>query len=425
MKLCFVFGTRPEIIKLYSVMKAAEAHKLISPILVHTGQHYDYEMSQIFLEELKLPEIHHFLDVKSGPHGAQTALLLTEIEKCLLMSNPDAVIVLGDTNTTMAGALAAAKLQIPIAHIEAGCRSFDLNMPEEINRLVVDAVSSIFFAPSEVAALNLLFEGKPEDRVFLAGNTLTDIVEETREVRATMKLDHDEIGEFSVVLTLHRQENVDNRKRLEDILFAIGKIRGKIVFPIHPRTNSRIKEFHLEELVKKIPNLRLIKPVNYLNFMKILEEAKVVITDSGGVQEEAMLVGTPCITARDTTEWPETVWAGANYLAGTDAENITTRCNMILGRDSPSLPPSGHEESLNANAGKTIIEILVRLWKGNSIHMQKPDMTRGQYPLPWLLDTSTKSGRLRWATLTFDENGKAIVDKRKRGKNRVVRRMDT
>ncbi|MFW9844572.1 MAG: UDP-N-acetyl glucosamine 2-epimerase, partial [Candidatus Thorarchaeota archaeon] len=156
MKICFVLGTRPEITKLYSVMNAAENHEKVTPVYVHTGQHYDYEMSQVFLEVLKLPEFHYFLNVKSGSHASQTAVLLVEIEKTLMKEQPDVVIVLGDTNTTMAGALAASKLQIPVAHVEAGCRSFDMEMPEEINRLVADAISSIFFAPSEVAVLNLL-----------------------------------------------------------------------------------------------------------------------------------------------------------------------------------------------------------------------------------------------------------------------------
>jgi len=423
MKICFVFGTRPEIIKLYSVMKAAEVNKFVSPVFIHTGQHYDYEMSQVFLEELNLPRIHYFLDVKSSRHGEQTALLLTEIEKCLTLEKPRLVIVLGDTNTTMAGALAAAKLQIPVVHIEAGCRSFDLNMPEEVNRLVVDATSSIFFAPSEVAALNLLFEGKPKDRVFLAGSTLADIVKETRKVRKSITLDHKEIGEFDVVMTLHRQENVDNAKRLKDILKALGKIQGKIVFPVHPRTSKRIEEFCLQKLVKKASNLRLIKPLNYLTFMKILEEAKVAITDSGGVQEEAMLVGTPCITTRDTTEWPETVWAGANYLAGTNVESMVTECNRILGEDRPSSSILKAESLSNGGAGERIIENLVKLWKENALETPKPDMTGGRYPLPWMLDMENDIGQHIWTTLTFNEEGKAIVDVKERGHKRVVRKI--
>jgi UDP-N-acetylglucosamine 2-epimerase (non-hydrolysing) len=421
MKLCFVLGTRPEIIKLYSVMKAAETHSIVNPVFIHTGQHYDYEMSQVFLEELNLPKFHHFLDVKSEPHGKQTAKLLTEIEKCLTLEKPDAVIVQGDTNTTMAGALTAAKLQIPVVHIEAGCRSFDLNMPEEINRLVVDAISSIFFAPTKITALNLLFEGRAADRVFLAGNTVSDIVVQTQDVRKNIKLDHEEIGTFDVVMTLHRQENVDDKGRLTEILNALSKIQGKIVFPIHPRTTKRIKEFDLEEVVKKISNLKLIKPQNYLTFMKLLEEAKVVITDSGGVQEETMMVGTPCITARNTTEWPETVWAGTNYLAGSDVQKIVTQCNKIL--NEKKSPIRIEMNFPKGNAGAEIIEILVRLWEENALGLPVPDMTGGGYPIPWLLSIGDRSGTQISSTLSFNGNGKAIVGENESGQKRVVRKI--
>jgi len=385
-------------------MKAAKAHNEIDPIFIHTGQHYDYEMSQVFLEELNLPKINHFLDVKSGPHGQQTALLLTEIERCLVLEKPQVVIVLGDTNTTMAGALASAKLQIPVAHVEAGCRSFDLDMPEEINRLIVDALSSIFFAPSEVAALNLLFEGKASDRVFLAGNSIADIVEETKEVRRTKDLDREKIGEFDVLMTLHRQENVDDKERLTGILNAVGKIQGKVIFPIHPRTRKRIDEFQLDNLVENLDNLKLIKPLNYLTFMNFLENAKVVITDSGGVQEEAILVGTTCITTRDTTEWPETVWAGGNFLAGEETETIHQKCNELLKKSRAA------KHTLNpfkGNAGVAIINTLLELWRTNQLGLKKPDMSGGKYPLPWLLSKDQKPRNEFQTSLFFDANGKA------------------
>ncbi|MFX1475983.1 MAG: non-hydrolyzing UDP-N-acetylglucosamine 2-epimerase, partial [Promethearchaeota archaeon] len=295
-------------------MNAAVVHKQVEPIFIHTGQHYDYEMSQVFLEELNLPKIHHFLNVQSGTHGQQTGALLTSLERILEKVKPDVVVVVGDTNTTLAGALAAAKLHIAIAHVEAGCRSFDYDMPEEINRLVVDSISGIFFAPSEVTALNLLFEGKPADRIFLAGNTIVDIVEETQELRRAIQLD-EELGEGApVIVTLHRQENVDDKTRLKQLLTALGRINAPIIFPIHPRTKKRIAEFGLQKIVEKIPNLRLVKPLSYLTFMRLLEDALVVVTDSGGIQMEAIILGTPCVLARDTTELPETVWAEANHI---------------------------------------------------------------------------------------------------------------
>jgi UDP-N-acetylglucosamine 2-epimerase (non-hydrolysing) len=422
MKLCFILGTRPEIIKLYSVMGAAIAHNDVDPIFIHTGQHYDYEMSQVFLEELNLPKPHYFLNVKSGPHGQQTALLISEIEMSLSSEKPDAAIVLGDTNTTMAGAIAAAKLQIPVVHVEAGCRSFDLNMPEEINRLVVDAISSVFFAPSEVAGLNLLFEGKSEQRVFFAGNTVSDIVEETREARKAIKISSEEIGDFDVVITLHRQENVDNKQRLTSFLKALAKIQGKILFPIHPRTRKRIEDFGLESLVTNIANLNLVKPQNYLTFMRILEEAKVIITDSGGVQEEAMLVGTPCITARDTTEWPETVWSGANYLAGIDAENIPSHCNEILRKAPHQADSKKVARKPYKYAGARIIDILVRLWREESLQIEKPSMADGQYPLPWLLDAKDKSKKITSVSLTFDQDGRARTLAKKGNWKKIARK---
>ncbi len=420
MKICFVLGTRPEIIKLYSVMNAAASHKEVTPVFIHTGQHYDYEMSQVFLEELKLPKCHYFLNIRSGPHGEQTAALLTAIEKALVKENPDTVVVVGDTNTAMAGALAATKLHIPITHVEAGCRSFDLDMPEEINRLTVDAVSSISFAPSDVSALNLLFEGKPENRIFLAGNTVVDIVEETKELRKSLRLD-DELKEGgTVVVTLHRPENVDDKNRLEQLLQALAKIGESIIFPIHPRTQKRIEEFDLQKMVDSYPLLHLVKPLRYLSFMKLLEDAKVVITDSGGVQEEAIMVGTPCVTARDTTEWPETVWAGGNHLAGTKAENVTKLCKELLTKVSQKAMPA--KNPFKGNAGPTIIQILHKLWKNGKLKSPKPDMTDGKYPLPWLISEKTQSKNDFYATLRFNNKGQAIVEEDKATTHRIVRR---
>ncbi|MFX1563117.1 MAG: non-hydrolyzing UDP-N-acetylglucosamine 2-epimerase [Promethearchaeota archaeon] len=420
MKICFIFGTRPEIIKLYSVMNAAIAHKQASPIFIHTGQHYDYEMSQVFLEELKLPQCHHFLNIRSGPHGKQTASLMIAIEKALKTEKPDTVVVMGDTNTTLAGALAATKLLIPVAHVEAGCRSFDLDMPEEINRLTVDAISSILFAPSNVSAMNLLFEGKSKDRIFLAGNTVVDIVEETQELRKSIHLD-EELREWgTVVVTLHRQENVDDKSHLKQLLQALAKINESIVFPIHPRTRKRIDEFGLQNIVENIPCLHLVKPLRYLSFMKLLEKAKVVITDSGGVQEEAIMVGTPCVTARDTTEWPETVWAGGNYLAGRRAENVTKLCHELLAK--VSLKPMPSKNPFKGNAGPTIVKTLIGLWTKGKLKPPKPDMTDGKYPLPSLIGGEADTQDDFYTTLRFDREGQAIVEEEKTAARKVVRR---
>ncbi len=402
-------------------MNAAVANTEVNPVFIHTGQHYDYEMSQSFLEELKLPKMDYFLNVQSGTHSNQTANLLTTIERTLLLEKPDVVLVLGDTNTTLAGALSAAKLRIPIAHVEAGCRSFDYDMPEEINRLAVDAISSIYYAPSEVAALNLLSEGKPKNRVFLAGNTIVDIVHETQEIRSAIRFDS-EIGEAAPVLvTLHRQENVDDKTRLSELLRALSEIKEKVVFPIHPRTKKRIEEFKLTEFVDNIPNLRLVKPQKYLTFMKLLEKAKVVITDSGGVQEEAIIVGTPCVTARDTTEWPETVWAGGNHLAGRSAPRIAELCNQLLEDAEDPTQTTKWRNPFQGNAGPTIIQTLVTLWKDEELWPQKLDMSQGKYPLPWLVEVDADLEGEFLTNVEFDKEGRGVIGNKQQAVRRIIR----
>lgn len=399
-------------------MNAAITHKQVTPVLIHTGQHYDYEMSQVFLEELKLPKCEYFLNVKSGSHGQQTGTLLAAIEGALETEKPDVVAVVGDTNTVLAGALASAKLQIPVAHVEAGCRSFDLDMPEEVNRLAADAISSILFAPSYVSALNLLFEGKPQQQVIMAGNTVVDIVEETTAHRKASPLTGKLKDVCEVVITLHRQENVDDKQRLSELLQALTKIKASMVFPMHPRTKKRIKEFNLQQLVDKNSRLHVVKPLNYLTFMKTLEQANVAITDSGGVQEEAIMLGTPCVTARDTTEWPETVWAGGNQLAGRNATNVTTLTNELLQQmaTAPLVPTN----PFKGNAGPTIVETLVTLWLTKKLKPVKPDMAFGKYPLPWAMKGEQTAEEF-YSALHFDKDGKPILDSAKKADTRVVR----
>lgn len=324
MKIAIILGTRPEIIKMSPVIRECINRKLDYYIL-HTGQHYSYNMDRLFFEELNLPEAKYNLDVGSGSHGEQTAKMLSGIEKILLIDRPDIVLVEGDTNTVLAGALAAAKLHIKVGHVEAGLRSYDRNMPEEINRILADHTSDLLFAPTTNSRDLLLKEGIPESKIFITGNTVVDALYQNQKIA---KEKCDVLRKFSIeekkymLVTAHREENVDVEERLGGILEGLKRIYSEfhmpILFPIHPRTEKRIKEFNL-----KIPEgLQLIRPQGYLDFLLLEAGASIILTDSGGMQEEACILKVPCVTLRDNTERPETIEVGANVLAGIKSENI-------------------------------------------------------------------------------------------------------
>lgn len=357
MKISIIVGTRPEIIKMSSVIRKCEQLG-INFYILHTGQHYSYEMDQVFFEELKIPLARYHLDVGSGSHGRQTGEMLAGIEEVLLKDRPDMVLVQGDTNTTLAGALAAVKLHIPIGHVEAGLRCFDRSMPEEVNRVIVDHISDYLFAPTERSHKNLINEGIPEKKIFITQNTIADavyqslaIANEGLNVLESFGLTE---GEYFLT-TAHRAENVDNPERLGGILEGLRRVhhefRMPVIFPAHPRTVKMMKKFGLEAPAGTL----MIKPVGYLEFLQLISGARIVISDSGGVQEEACILGIGCVTIRNNTERPETIDVGANILAGVDSEKITDGVRTMMQVVSDWMHPYG-----NGKAAEKIVELILQ-----------------------------------------------------------------
>ena len=354
MKISIILGTRPEIIKMSSIMRLCEKQGL-DYFVLHTGQHYSYNMDKVFFVEMELPEARYNLDVGSGSHGEQTGKMLMGIEKILMGEKPDVVLVEGDTNTVLAGALAASKLHIIVGHVEAGLRSYDRRMPEEINRVTTDHISDYLFAPTEKARENLLKEGIDEARISVTGNTIVDSIYQNLEI-ADRKVDVlKDAGlkpkEYFLVTT-HRQENADVKARLKGILNGLKLIYREfstpVIFPIHPRTYKRIQEFGL-----KTNGVELINPLGFLEFLQLEANAKLVLTDSGGVQEETCILKVPCVTLRDNTERPETLDVGSNMLVGTEPEKIFDGVGQMLNSKNNWKNPFGDGE-----AGERIVGIL-------------------------------------------------------------------
>ncbi|RLE38043.1 UDP-N-acetylglucosamine 2-epimerase (non-hydrolyzing) [Candidatus Woesearchaeota archaeon] len=356
MKIAIILGTRPEIIKMAPIIRELE-RRTIDYFILHTGQHYSYNMDRIFFEQLKLPQPKYNLRVGSGTHAEQTGKMLIGIEKVLMKEKPDIVLVQGDTNTTLAGALAAAKIHIPVGHVEAGLRSFDREMPEEINRILTDHLSDYLFAPTEKAKQNLLNEGIPEEKIHVTGNTIVDAVYQHLELAKNNNI----LERLNVkpneymLLTLHRQENVDRKQRLKSILKGIELVakefETKIIYPIHPRTQKRIKEFKIE-----VPKeIHLTPPLDYLSFLKLEANAQLILTDSGGVQEEACILKVPCVTLRYNTERPETIEVGANTLAGAEPQTILKKAREMINKERNWKNPFG-----DGKAAQRIVNIINR-----------------------------------------------------------------
>jgi UDP-N-acetylglucosamine 2-epimerase (non-hydrolysing) len=316
MRVVLVIGTRPQIIKSAPVIHAAKKYKDIELLILHTGQHYDYEMSKIFFNELDLPEPVTNIGVGSGSHGAQTGRMLIELEKVFLSLKPDLVLVPGDTNSTLAAAIAAVKLQIPVAHIESGARSFDMTMPEEVNRRLTDHCSTILFTVSENCSKNLKTEGIPSERIVLVGDTMYESIKlHFQDIEKDNALNDLNLkAKQYLILTMHRAENVDNPVRLKTIIEEIVKLEEIVIFPAHPRTRKQLINLGLLEAASK--RLQLLEPVGYYRMLNLIKNAKCVLTDSGGMQKEAFWMSTPCVTLRSNTEWIETIQLGANILCG-------------------------------------------------------------------------------------------------------------
>jgi len=360
MKLLIVYGTRPEMIKLSEIIDLIEKHPDIQPYYVHTGQHYSYNMEKCFLEQLNFPEPNVNLEIGSGSQAYQVGAGIIKLEEVFLENKPDVVMALGDTNAVFSAALAAIKIHIPFAHVEAGIRSFDRTMPEEINRVLSDQISEYLFAPTEIAVNNLHNEGIRKG-IFLTGNTIVEAatrnlkISEKSNILESLNLEPDNY----IVLTAHRAENVDNKQKLMGILEGLKKIKERIIYPIHPRTRKKLEEFNLISIVEKNENLKIIDPLGYFDFLKLCSNASILITDSGGIQEECTIFKKPVIVIRENTERPEILdrfgWlTGCNPdLIGSRYETIKNNYNEII-RKMHELPnPFG-----DGKASKRIISIL-------------------------------------------------------------------
>jgi len=366
MKVACVVGARPNFMKIGPVIEAAAGYASLEPLLVHTGQHYDDAMSKVFFEDLGLPRPGVYLGVGSDTQSRQTAKVMTAFEDLCMEHIPDYVLVVGDVNSTLACSLVAAKLRIRLGHVESGLRSFDRDMPEEINRLVTDQLADDLFTSCAGAAPNLVREGVGEERIRFVGNVMIDSLIHHRE-RAARSGVMDEVGvkpRGYILVTLHRPSNVDDPAVFRGILDALGRLSAHlpVLFPVHPRTRNRITEFGFQEILDARPGLRLTDPLGYLDFLKLEDNAALAVTDSGGIQEETTYMGVPCLTVRLNTERPVTVTEGTNELVGIDPERIVTAGERVLreGGKAGTIP-----ELWDGRAGERIAEALDRIARGD------------------------------------------------------------
>jgi UDP-GlcNAc3NAcA epimerase len=349
MKVLTVLGARPQFIKAAPVSRALrESH---TEIIVHTGQHYDANMSDIFFEELHIPKPDYHLGVGSGNHGKQTGQMLADIETIILDEKPDYLLVYGDTNSTLAGSLAAAKLHVPVIHIEAGLRSFNKKMPEEINRIMTDHVSEFLFCPTDTAVENLHDENITKN-VINVGDVMYDAVEYNRKLaveKSEILQKHGLTSKEYLLITVHRAENTDNLENITNILKAFSEIEDQKVWPIHPRTKHKLESMGFD--LNSIPNMLVIEPVGYLDMLTLENHAKKILTDSGGVQKEAYFMHVPCVTLREQTEWVETLESDANILVGTDVQ-------AILEATRKEVDPTYKEVFGDAKASEKIVKAI-------------------------------------------------------------------
>jgi UDP-N-acetylglucosamine 2-epimerase (non-hydrolysing) len=380
MKIATVIGTRPEIIKMAPILDLMEKRG-IENILIHTGQHYDHEMSQQFFLDLELKKPDFNIGVGSNSHGKQTAIMIQRIEEVLLTEKPDFIMVQGDTNAVLAGALAASKLKMAVGHIEAGLRSYDKTMPEEINRQIADICSTMYFVPTEESAVNLLFENINPHEIFVTGNTVVDACVRHLKIaqRKSDILSELEVTGDIMTLTMHRAENVDNPDRLRNIVEALLELEDiTVIFPVHPRTLNSLKKFGFYKLLEDASHIKIAKPIGYLDFLLLLSKSKLIMTDSGGLQEEAITLNLPCMTLRYNTERPETVTAGGNILVGADKEMILDTYNRI------SSDPILYKKMKNAKnpygngkSSETILKAVINAYNNDKFDIKAPEEIQG------------------------------------------------
>ena len=361
MKVISIVGARPQFIKLLPIIRELEKFNKFENIILHTGQHYDNNLSEVFFDELGIPNPDYNLSIGSGTHATQTGKMMVAIEAVLLKENPCCVIVYGDTNSTLAGALVAVKLNIPVAHVEAGLRSFNTNMPEEINRVVTDRISSILFAPTNIAVDNLAREGVNTDSIFLVGDVMYDAILQYKQLsndKSKILSELNLIENEFVLVTIHRAESTDSEENLRAIFKSIGELATvvKVIMPIHPRTRKKVRNLINVDGIDKI---QLIDPVGYLDVIQLEQKAKAIITDSGGVQKEAYFCKTPCLTIRSETEWVELVEAGWNRLIPIESLMQNSKILVELINDNVQF---SSQESLygNGNSAKLIVGTLLQ-----------------------------------------------------------------
>lgn len=337
MKIATILGTRPEIIKMAPIIDEI-SKRGIDQIILHTGQHYDKEMSDNFFKDLEIPTPDYNIHVGSGTHGKQTGLMMQGIEEVILDEKPDIVLVQGDTNAVLAGALVASKLHIAVGHVEAGLRSFDMTMPEELNRRAADVASTMYFIPTEESAINLLAEGFSHKNLLITGNTVVDACFRHLEIAKKRGFSEESLAGLDIenmeniaTLTMHRAENVDIKERVVNIIGALKELTDlNIIFPIHPRTKKTLENFGLFDELNDLEHVHIVKPLGYLDFLLLTSKSTLILTDSGGLQEEAITLDVPALTLRYNTERPETVTAGGNILVGSNKQAILDNARKIL-----------------------------------------------------------------------------------------------
>jgi UDP-N-acetylglucosamine 2-epimerase (non-hydrolysing) len=360
MRVAIVVGARPNFMKAAPILEAMRAGAVLDPVLIHTGQHYDHALSDLLFRQLGMPEPDHHLGVGSASQTVQTARIMTALEPLFQELRPGLVMVVGDVNSTVAAALVAASLRIPIAHVEAGLRSFDRAMPEEVNRMVTDRLSDLLFTTEPSGGENLRREGVAEERIVFVGNVMIDTLMKHRAAARALGVPARyglEPGGYALA-TLHRPSNVDDPATLEAMVRVLEGTAARLplVFPVHPRTGARLRETGLDARLRHNPAIHAVEPLGYLEFLALMADARLVVTDSGGIQEETTVLGVPCLTARENTERPVTVTHGTNTLVGTDPDTILEAVNKTL---AAAAETNGPPEGWDGKAAERMVEYLV------------------------------------------------------------------